>query len=158
MEILYRGSWGSKYSLFSLQFPSPLPLAKPTKSQRWQGSLGHVFHGGQPPRARNRVLLLCQEKYLWFQLHGNPKAHQLLDLSRRRSPVAQLIKNLLANAGDTRDVGSIPVLGRFPGQGNGNPLQYSCLRNSLDRGAWQATVYGLQRVRHDWAHTQEEIN
>ena len=45
----------------------------------------------------------------------------------------------------------IPGLGRSPGEGNGNPLQYSCLKNPVDRGAWQATVHGVvsQRVRHD---------
>ena len=48
--------------------------------------------------------------------------------------------SLLANAGDTRDAGSIPGLGRSPGGRNGNPLQYSCLGNPMDRGAWQATV------------------
>ena len=53
-----------------------------------------------------------------------------------------VVKNLRANAGDERDVGLIPVLGRFCGGGNGNPLQYSCLKNSVDRGAWLATVHG----------------
>ena len=43
----------------------------------------------------------------------------------------------------------IPGLGRFPGEGNGNPLQYSCLENPMDRGAWQATVHGATRVGHD---------
>ena len=43
------------------------------------------------------------------------------------------------------DPGSIPGLGRSPGKGNGNPLQYSCLENSMDRGAWQATVHGVAR-------------
>ena len=56
--------------------------------------------------------------------------------------MAQLVKNPLANAGDTRDVGLIPGLGRSPEEGNGNSLQYSCLENSMDRGAWQATVHG----------------
>ena len=49
------------------------------------------------------------------------------------SQVVQLVKNLPANTGDARDVGLIPGLGRFPGIGNGNPLQYSCLENSMDR-------------------------
>ena len=49
-------------------------------------------------------------------------------------------KNLLAN---TEDVVLIPGLGRSPGEGNGNPLQYSCLRNPMDRGAWWATVHGI---------------
>ena len=52
---------------------------------------------------------------------------------------------------DTGDLGSIPGLGRFPGGGHGNPLQYSCLANPMDRGAWWATVHGSQRVGHDWA-------
>ena len=43
------------------------------------------------------------------------------------------------------DLGSIPGLGRFPGEGNGNPLQYSCLQNSMDRGTWQATVHGVAK-------------
>ena len=63
--------------------------------------------------------------------------------------MALVIKNLLANAGDVRDVGSVPGLGRCPGVGNGNPLQYSCLENPMDRGAWEATVQGSQKVRHD---------
>ena len=54
-----------------------------------------------------------------------------------------MVKNLFANAGDTRDVGSIPGLGRSPGEGNDNLLQYSCLYNPMDRGAWLATVHGL---------------
>ena len=52
-------------------------------------------------------------------------------------------KNLPANAGDTRDVGLIPGLGRTPGEGNGNPLQYSCLGNPMNRGAWWAIVHGV---------------
>ena len=51
--------------------------------------------------------------------------------------VALVVKNPTANAGDVRDSGSIPGLRRFPGEGNGNPLQYSCLENSMDRGAWK---------------------
>ena len=55
-------------------------------------------------------------------------------------------KESACNAGDP---GSISGLGRSPGEGNGNQLQYSCLENSMDRGAWWGTVRGLQRVRHD---------
>ena len=62
-----------------------------------------------------------------------------------RFPGGTVVKNLPANAGDTRDVGSIPGLGRSPGEGNGNPLQYSCLENSMDRGAWQTTVHGVTK-------------
>ena len=55
-------------------------------------------------------------------------------------------KESACNAGDP---GLIPGSGRSPGEGNGNPLQYSCLENPMDRGAWQATVHGFTRVRHD---------
>ena len=54
-----------------------------------------------------------------------------------------VVKNLLANAGHTGDTGSIPGLGRSLGEGNGNPLQYPCLENSIDLGAWWATVHGF---------------
>ena len=67
----------------------------------------------------------------------------------RASQVALVGKNPPDNAGDT-DL--IPGWGTSPGEGNGNPLQYSCLENSMDREAWRATVHGVtKRVRHDWA-------
>ena len=60
-----------------------------------------------------------------------------------------VVKNLPANVRDTRDMSSIPGLGKFPGEGNGNPLKYSCLEYPMDRGAWRATVHGIARVGHD---------
>ena len=59
--------------------------------------------------------------------------------------MALVVKNLLANARDIRDPGSIPGFGRSPGGGHGNPLQYSCLENPTDRGAWHATVHGIAK-------------
>ena len=59
--------------------------------------------------------------------------------------MALVVKNLPANAGDVRDVGSIPGLGRSPGVGSGNPLQYSCLESPVERGAWWATVHGIAK-------------
>ena len=56
-----------------------------------------------------------------------------------------MVKNFLANAGDLRDMGSIPGSGRSPGGGHGNPLQYSFLENSMDRGAWWATAHGVAK-------------
>ena len=69
-----------------------------------------------------------------------------------------MVKNLPANAGDSRVMGSIPGLGRSPGEGNGNPIQYSCLGNPMDRGAWQATVLGVAKSQtrlntHTHTHT-----
>ena len=60
-----------------------------------------------------------------------------------------MVKNPPASAGDTRDASSMHGLGRSPGEGNGNPHQYSCLENPMDQGAWQATIPGSQRVGHD---------
>ena len=61
------------------------------------------------------------------------------------SQAVLVVKNLTANAGNVRDGGSIPGLGRSPGGGHGNALQYSCLENPTDRGVWQATIHGVAR-------------
>ena len=77
-------------------------------------------------------------KHLWYNYFpdwGSP------------TPVAQLVKNPPASAGDTRDAGSIPGSGRSPGEGNSNPLLSSCLENSMDRGAWWATIHGVAKSR-----------
>ena len=58
-----------------------------------------------------------------------------------------VVKNSPANAADTRDPGSIPGLGRSPGQGKGNLLQYSCLEDPMDRGTWWATVHRVAKSR-----------
>ena len=63
------------------------------------------------------------------------------------SQVVLVVKNSPDNVGDIRDAGSIPGLGRSPGGGHGNPLQYSCLENPMDRGAWRAAVH---RVAKSW--------
>ena len=59
--------------------------------------------------------------------------------------VVLVVENLPANAGDIRDGGSIPGLERSPGGGYGNPLQYSCVENPMDRGSWQATVHRVTK-------------
>ena len=61
------------------------------------------------------------------------------------SQVLLVVKNLSANAGDMRDIGLITGVGRSPGGGHGNPLQYSCLENPMDRGAWRAIVHGVTK-------------
>ena len=61
------------------------------------------------------------------------------------SRAALVVKSLPAKAGDVRDAGSIPGSGRFPGGGNGNPFQYSCLENPTDRRTWRATVHGVAK-------------
>ena len=75
------------------------------------------------------------------QLHSQSKA------SVNICPLPKSGKELPAKAGDIRDVGSSPGLGRSLGGGYGNPLQYSCLENPMDRGAWRATVHRLAKSR-----------
>ena len=65
--------------------------------------------------------------------------------------MALVVKNPPANAGDTGDTSSIPGLRRSPGEGNGSPLQYSCLEHSIDRGAWWATY-------SPWGHKDARVN
>ena len=74
---------------------------------------------------------------------GKSKTSDLLHGMVGASLVGQTVKNLPSNVGD---LGLIPESGRFPGEGNGNPLQYSCLENPIDRGGLQSM--GLQRVEH----------
>ena len=83
---------------------------------------------------------------LWFFLQ-QPKQNPSPVEKQGFSQVVLVVKNLLAKTRDVRDPGLIPRLGRSPGEGNVNPLQYSCLENSMDRGAWQATIH---RVSKSW--------
>ena len=76
---------------------------------------------------------------------------QLIFYIDRKGFPAGAVEKVPTNAGDARDAGSIPGSGRSPGEGNGNPLQYSCLENSMDRGAWQAAVRGVAKSQNDWA-------
>ena len=71
------------------------------------------------------------------------------DPMQESSQVTLVVKNPPANAGDIKDAGSIPGLGRSPGGGHSNPFQYSCLENPINRGASGLQSTGLQRVRHD---------
>ena len=61
--------------------------------------------------------------------------------------MALVVKNPHSNAGDVRNAGSIPELGRLPGEGHGNPIQSSCLKNPMDRGSWRATVHRVTQNR-----------
>ena len=70
------------------------------------------------------------------------------------SKMALVVKSPSANAGDVRDAALIPGSGRSPGEGTGNPLQYSCLGNHMDRGAWRLQSMGSQRVGSNLACTQ----
>ena len=106
---------------------------------------------------RTTSLATSQPSYFLGLHPSKPLPDKYIYTHTRASQVAQRQRiNLLANAGDARDSGSIPGSGRSPGVGNGNPLQYSCLENSLDRGAWLATVHGVAKSHtwlSNWTHT-----
>ena len=78
---------------------------------------------------------------------GSRIAHSFSETwgKKEASQVALVVKNPPNNAGDVRDVGSIPASGRSPGGGHGNPLQYYCLENPMDRGAWWAMVHRITK-------------
>ena len=80
--------------------------------------------------------------------HETVFPHSSYESSYEDFPHSSVGKESACNAGD---LGWIPGLGRSPGEGNGNPLQYSCLENPMDRGAWWATAHGVARVGHDLA-------
>ena len=99
-----------------------------------------VWRGGLFPRG-----VKTGSVHLWIRAGLGP--HSCNELEWALSQVVLEVKNPPAKAGDGRDTGSIPVLGRSPGQGHGNPLQYSCLENLMDRAAWWATVHRATKSR-----------
>ena len=128
----------------------------------WLSGVTWNLPAGCTTLAFSLVGLVCPQGIRWGREWGDPAfkytspCRELNDISSSQPLV---IKNLPANAGDykrygfypwvgkiqetIRDMGSIPGLGRSPGEGNGNSLQYSCLENPMDRGAWWATVLGV---------------
>ena len=99
---------------------------------------------------------------LYLMLDANGKLPMLFiynchrPVKREHFPGGSVLKSLPANVGATGDTGSFSELGRSPGGGNGNPLQYSCLENAMDRGAWQAAVHGVTKSRTGPHHTQRQ--
>ena len=93
-------------------------------------------------RTKCKIIILVEET-IGENLHD----WGLGDVEIRASQVALVVKNLPANAGDLRDLGSIPGLGKSPGGGLGIPLKYSCQENPMDRGSWWVTVHGVAKSR-----------
>ena len=107
---------------------------------------GGVLFGAQTPHSLWRTFAVVT--ILLFSDHWPGVVHldyTASSISHKGFPVGSVVKNLPENAGYARDMSLIPRLGRCPREGNGNPLQYSCLENSVNRRAWQATVHGITK-------------
>ena len=105
-----------------------------------------------PQELFSQTLPCCKSECFPVMLEGSkripkPSLHCLIQyiLNSWVSQLALVIRALFANAGDTRNAGSIPGSGRSPGVGNGTPFQYSCLGNPMDRGSWEAALHGVTK-------------
>ena len=114
----------------------------PLKMYYWQSQfLGKKIRGPGPPRQRKGSGALG-EKGVWGSQGEKDKCFFLHCFVLVSFPGVSEVKASVCNAGD---LGSIPGLGRSPGEGNGNPLQYSCVENPMNGGAWWATVHGIAK-------------
>ena len=109
------------------------------KESQGEGMACTKAWGHESVSGKKNLVILSGKTVLFFFFPPHLKA------CGRASQVAQVVKNPPANAGGTGDVDLIPGSGRSPRGGNSNPLQYSCLRNPVDRGGWQATVHGVTK-------------
>ena len=140
--MAWAGAAPSSWPLFPhcpLATTPTLALGQLLTGRSWsQSPYLRDFLNTQPKEAPIANILSCM-MLLSFAAF-NPVCHYV-----RASQVALVVKNPSANAGDIKDVGSIPGSGRSPGGGHGNPLQCSCLENPIDRGACWATVHGITK-------------
>ena len=94
-----------------------------------------LFQGIFPTQRSNPGLPHCRQILYQLSDQGSPQTGLMDDVIGRASQVMLVVENPPANAGDIRDMGSVPGWGRSPGGGHGNPIQHSCLENPMDRGA-----------------------
>ena len=127
------------------------PTLLPGKSHRWRRVIGYSPWGLKESDTTERLHFTS---YRWDTSPASLAINHSSSPASLASPsmitawtwvslVAQLVKK--KSACTAEDLGSIPALGRSPGEGHGNPLQYSCLKNSMDKGAWRATVHGVAK-------------
>ena len=159
-----KANWLQGKPLASSGTPASLGSRAAVSSRRGQNEASPLgFCMMLTAKAPNKTLVLSWE-WQWpgFQLDGSCSQAQLLENCLRPSryhlgfPGGAEVKNPPTNAGDVRECKFDSRLGRSPGEGNGNPLQYPCLKNSMDRGAWWSSgVHGVTKSlgSHDWLCT-----
>ena len=123
------------------EYWSGVPSPSPTDNPR--GCLSEPLWVQQEKQHLTMKSVPLKEKRGQGSCNTDPFRSSTRCQSKWASQVALVVKNPLTNTGDVRDASSIPGSGRSPGGGHGNPLQYSCLENPMDRGAWRATVRGI---------------
>ena len=136
--------WMPKLSLFFLVTPSSWQCDKGSLAPQRGGSHSALDAGWREARRSSSS---------WESMDGVmplPERKREILCFLEGFPVALVVKNSPPNTGGEREVGSNPGSARSLGGGHGNPLQYSCLENPMDRGAWQTTVHGVAK-RHDWS-------
>ena len=143
-------------------------MKKSGNSRSWQGCGEQNFHQWQSvyqqSNTENCLALSTHIHLKTQQLHTHTHTHthiyMCIYISIWVSQVALVVKNPPANAGDAKDMDSIPGLVRSPREGYVNPLKYSCLENPTDRGAWWATVHGVTKSRTQlkWLSMQYTTN
>ena len=117
-----------------------------TSAFSWQKSINLCPASFRPPRPNLPVTRCFLTSYFCIPAPYN-KRTSFLGVSSKRSCAFPGGSEVNVSARNAGDVGSIPGLGRSPGERNGNPLQYSCLENPMDGGAWRATVHGVAKSR-----------
>ena len=136
---------------------------KTTTTKKTMETLVHSFllPSVHPPRRLSSALKLSSACLAHRGLISRPGMALAWTPHSTASQVALVVKHLPAKAGDVRDAGSIPGSVRSPREGNGNPLQYSCLENAMDRGAWWATAHRVPKsqtqLKQCGTHTQHDL-
>ena len=127
--ISYNGNWKRRFTFFKFSWREKLIKFNAVELQ---------YSCLENSMNRGAWWLQSMELQSWTRQSNWAHAHS----KSKGLPGGSAVKNPLANAGD---LGSIPGLGRFPGEGNGDPHQYSCLENHIERGAWRATFHGVTK-------------
>ena len=133
----------------------PLPL---WTTQKFMFSALQFMWNAEIYKTKFHAISYLMKHHDWKVLLENGLYLATAHPMNRTSQVALVVKNLPTNAGDRREVGSIPGLGQSPGGRHGNPLQYSRLENPMERGAWWATVHGVIKSRTQLKHAHTSMN
>ena len=121
----------------------------------WNKNLNWEYTSCRAICSKPTKIIIHSQEIIFSQITVHQRVNWRCSVFQTCFPGGSVLKNSPANVGDTRDVGSIPVLGRFPGGGNGSPLQYSCLESPMDRKAWQAIDHRVTKELDTTEHARK---